>query len=86
MTEVLACAQQPLLTYLLEVLIVDDAPSGCVIKKSNGRCHLMVKTTREEFQKIQRQMPSGALNELKLQQLARDSQREKEGAAIKNNK
>ena len=49
MTEVLACAQQPLLTYLLEVLIVDDAPSGCVIKKSNGRCRLMVKTTREEF-------------------------------------
>ena len=26
MTEVLACAQQPLLTYLLEVLIVDDTP------------------------------------------------------------
>ena len=50
MTEVLACAQQPLLTYLLEVLIVDDAPSHrkepfflferCVMKKINGRCHL----------------------------------------------
>ena len=41
MTEALACTQQAFLTYLLEVLIVDDAPQtekepffclGCVIK------------------------------------------------------
>ena len=54
MTEVLACAQQPLLTYLLEVLIVDDAPSGCVIKKSNGRCHLHSRLNLELQQLQQR--------------------------------
>ena len=39
MTEVLACAQQTLLTYLLEVLIVDDAEKNlflCVINKSTA--------------------------------------------------
>ena len=55
----------------------DDAPP------SNRKRFFSV---RVRHQKIQRQMPSGALNELKLQQLARDSRREKEGAAIKNTK
>jgi len=49
MTEALACTQQALPTYLLEVLIVDDTPSN---RKEPFFC------LRVRHQKIQQQMPS----------------------------
>ena len=55
MTEALACTQQALLTYLLEVLIVDDTPSN---RKEPFFC------LRVRHQKNQWQMPSALHLEL----------------------